>query len=87
MHYRYVDLYPKDLWGSQLKETIEPVAKELLPKNALVDTSYATYESLDIVKGPDIPSFDQTGAYLTVHIEVKEGFSDSDQEWIKWLFS
>lgn len=81
--YPYVDIYPEVLWASQLKETIEPVAKELFPENASVDTGYTTYESLDIVKGPDIPRFDQTEAMLTVQIKVKEGFPDSDQEWEK----
>ncbi|RST77339.1 hypothetical protein D4T97_002295 [Siminovitchia acidinfaciens] len=81
--YTYVDIYPEVLWARQLKEVVQPIAKEVYPEIEKVDTGYVTYESLDIVKGPDIPPFDKAGAMLSVRLEVEGAFSESDEQWSK----
>ena len=78
--YTYVDIYPEVLWARQLKDAVRPIAKEIYP-GASVDTSYATYESLDIVKGPVIPRFDDTEAMLGARLEIGQPFSESEEEW------
>lgn len=78
--YTYVDIYPEVLWARQLKEAVQPIAKEIFP-DASVDTNYVTYESLDIVKGPEIPRFDETEAMLGVRLEIGQPFSESEEEW------
>lgn len=79
----YVENYPEELWARQLKEAVQPIAKNVYPEIEKVDTSYVTYESLDIVKGPEIPPFDQSSAMLSVRLEVKGPFSESDEQWEK----
>ncbi|VEF46727.1 Uncharacterised protein [Bacillus freudenreichii] len=81
--YTYVDIYPEVLWARQLKEAVQPIAKEVYPEIDKVDTGYVTYESLDIVKGPDIPPFDKSGAMLSVHFKAEGAFSVSDEQWKK----
>lgn len=78
--YTYVDNYPEILWARQLKEAVKPIAKDIYPA-ASVDTNYVTYESLDIVKGPEIPRFDETEAMLGVRIEIGIPFSENDEQW------
>lgn len=78
--YTYVDTYPEVLWARQLKEAVQPIAKEIYPA-ASIDTNYTTYESLDIVKGPKIPPFHEVNVMLGVHLEMEEAFLDSKEEW------
>lgn len=78
--YTYVDIYPEVLWARQLKDAVQPIAKENYP-GASVDTGYVTYESLDIVNGPDIPTFDKAKAMLGARFEITEPFLDSAEEW------
>jgi len=81
--YPYVDTYPEVLWARQLKETVEPIAEKAEPEIASIETSYVTYESLDIVKGPEIPKFDEAGAALGVRFKLEKAFSESDKDWEK----
>lgn len=81
--YPFVDIYPEVLWARQLKDAAELTAQKEYPEISSVDTNYVTYESLDIVKGPDIPSFDEAGAALGVHFELEKPFSNSDGQWKK----
>ncbi|GIN89429.1 hypothetical protein J22TS1_04800 [Siminovitchia terrae] len=78
--YTYVDNYPEILWARQLKEAVKPIVKDIYSA-ASVDTNFVTYESLDIVKGPEIPRFDETEAMLGVHIEIGMSFSENDEQW------
>lgn len=81
--YTYVDNYPEEVWARQLKEAVHPLTKGIFPKVSSVSTGYVTYESLDIVKGPEIPPFDQAGAMLSVRVEEKEAFNEKEEQWQK----
>ncbi|MFK2827022.1 hypothetical protein QYG89_15320 [Bacillus sp. B190/17] len=79
--YKYVDMYPEVLWAHQLQEEIDPEVRKVFPNVKSVHVSYVSYQSLDKVKGPDIPRYDEADAALFPNIELEETFTNSKEQW------
>lgn len=79
--YKYVDTYPEVLWARQLEEDIKPLYQKIYPELQTVETHYVTYQSLDKVKGPNIPRYDEAKAELSAHFELEQSFSNSEEQW------
>ncbi|MGM7636078.1 hypothetical protein [Bacillus sp. Hm123] len=78
--YKYVDAYPEEIWVREFQGEIEPIARRIFPDLDGVGTGYVT-ESIDIVKGPAVPTYRQVNASVSASVSFSRKFQGSEQEW------
>ncbi|WP_203362090.1 hypothetical protein [Bacillus sp. REN10] len=77
----YMDDYPEGVWQREFQEDIEPAVRQHFPNLAdwYVGTAYG--QSGELVKGPNIPSYQEAGAFMWVEVNKAGIFNDSQQQW------
>lgn len=71
------DMYPNELWASQLIEDFEGIYQEVFPRGVRVDSN-AVVSSEPEVEGPDLPRYDEVESWLTLDLTIDEAFDDDD---------
>lgn len=84
-NHKFIDNYPEAVWEKQASADFAKVINQLFPENRRYSLSFASGESIDIVKGPEVLNYTKTPATLMINVNVAKDFNDSDIEFERIL--
>jgi hypothetical protein len=84
-NHEFIDFYPESIWEKQADADFRDIVKEIYPtlRNFRAGTVYG--EGVELVQGPQIPSYLEAKAFVDVAVMIPEKFRESDEDFEKML--